>query len=85
MMATAGQSRSDFISNYNLSGFTVRLKVALRTFSFGGNAAEPKPRIPFCALNISWNLAFLNLSIGTGFSSSKIKISLTANEVMHCL
>lgn len=87
-----GKSGSDFISNCNLSGCSILLKVALRTFSFywcvclggGGGAFRVKPRFS-SALSISWNFAFLNVSIGTGFYSSKIKIFLTANEVMHCL
>lgn len=87
-----GKSGSDFISNCNLSGCSILLKVAPRTFSFsgcvgrvvGGAAFRIKPG--FCsALSINWNLAFLNVSIGTGFYSSKIKIFLTVNEVMHRL
>lgn len=31
-----GKSGSDFISNCNLSGCSILLKVALRTFSFSG-------------------------------------------------
>lgn len=50
----------------------------------GGGALRIKPRFS-SALSISWNLTLLNVSIGTGFYSSKIKIFLTANEVMHRL
>lgn len=71
-----GQSGSDFISNCSLPGLPVLLKVALRTFSFGGDSEQSAG--PPRALNPSWNLAFLLGSPGTGFYSSKIKIFLTA-------
>lgn len=35
-----GQSGSDFISNCSLPGLPVLLKVALRTFSFGGDSEQ---------------------------------------------